>query len=733
MSSTKIKSLIRILLVYVIVALSISICVFAALTASINVPTFHLDGAFQTASGLFRLDSGQLPGRDFYPYLGIGPLFAIFPIYKIVGADLAATVFAAKFLTIFLGWFAVSVLWHLLLRPANIFCSIIGGSLVFFGFEFITDKLLIENPLSFMMDPGNSLRPVRSALPYLMAIILYFIIKKFENNNFRNFLIGGVLGVALLWSNDFALPTFLVFFTFSFFYFYFFEKTSWKQSAAKIIVISLIIWVALLHVVTSGHSFDLLRYNFIDVAKDQWWYFGPYGPNFRIFEIRDFFKLLSVKNYFPIIVIFFVMILSLKYKKIELYFVALIGLTLFAGGTLASIGGHLGGYFGGLYFWGTVTSVVLFFKALVLAADRTKWFSSFYLFLFLFSAFLMLIFIADNTWRDYRKNFDTAQSDPEKFYVNELGGFIHNDYSGYVKYALQHREKVATEDYWGLWSSLHRNFPPWPVDSVIHALGGVRQLSEKSLESTDFVITTRYLISPDWHPWNLSQNFWFYGNLFSNWKPVFISPSTVVWSREKFDSNFQSVECKISSDKMSIIINTNDFGFYKIHLSYSSSGKRHLVQFKNNISYAVDASGYISLMPGAHRSVFPVRISGQTGNQFDIRALGKAAVSISECTATRFNHMSEELLSESMFSKEAFTLSDEEVNAAVKEFPIFIVENNFEKRNKYSINSVVKFENGEQRNIVYASEHGAHLAVWVKGSVLDIDKIGSPDKFEVTQ
>jgi len=38
-----------------------------SLSAALESPTFHLDGAFQTASVLFRISNGELPGRDFFP------------------------------------------------------------------------------------------------------------------------------------------------------------------------------------------------------------------------------------------------------------------------------------------------------------------------------------------------------------------------------------------------------------------------------------------------------------------------------------------------------------------------------------------------------------------------------------------------------------------------------------------------------------------------------------------
>ena len=59
-----------------------------SVNASVDLPVFHLDGAFQTASGLFRLHAGQLPGKNFFPYLGVGPLLVLFPLFEIFGATI---------------------------------------------------------------------------------------------------------------------------------------------------------------------------------------------------------------------------------------------------------------------------------------------------------------------------------------------------------------------------------------------------------------------------------------------------------------------------------------------------------------------------------------------------------------------------------------------------------------------------------------------------------------------
>ena len=53
-----------------------------------EVPTWHMDGAFQTASGLYRLADGQVPGRDFFPYLGIAPVLLLYPVFALLGGEL---------------------------------------------------------------------------------------------------------------------------------------------------------------------------------------------------------------------------------------------------------------------------------------------------------------------------------------------------------------------------------------------------------------------------------------------------------------------------------------------------------------------------------------------------------------------------------------------------------------------------------------------------------------------
>src|SRR5690606_17246588 len=140
------------------------------------------------------------------------------------------------------------------------------------------------------------------------------------------------------------------------------------------------------------------------------------------------------------------------------------------------------------------------------------------------------------------------------------------------------RDKTILEEYWGLWSAMHSKPSLWPVDSVIHALGNVRGIAKATIPSADLVTSTRYWISPEWQPWNLSQNFWFYEPLFSNWEPIFFSPTTVVWKKLDSARTEDKISCDVLTDKDGFALSAAKANeFYKVNLHYQIQAKgRHL-------------------------------------------------------------------------------------------------------------------------------------------------------------
>ena len=632
----------------------LALIVLQSLKSAIDIPIFHLDGAFQTASGLFRLESGQAPGRNFFPYLGVGPLLLIFPFFKIAGGVLSASVFAAKFVTLALGWIAISVLWHFIFRPKTAILSFVGGAAVYVVFlvtDFLATQINFTNPFPFGLDPGNSLRPVRAAIPYIVAFASYVLIRRVKNGLKRNIGAGIVIGSSLLWSNDFAIPTAGFFLIFYFLLFYSKDNSNWKKNAITLCFVTAISFTLLLSLITFGHPTELIKYNLRDVATDQWWYFGPYGPSSRIFELGQIFRLISKENLFPLVVLLVASILAIKTKKIEHALIALIGLILFAGGSLASIGGHLGGYFGAFYYWGSTTTSLAALRGLQLfTCSRinrgTQEFSLRKIWLIV-PVFFALLFVASYELIRYKNNIASVKNDPGRYFIPELGGYLSLEWKDYIDYVRQHQESAVIEEYWGLWSALNSSVSPWPVDSVIHALGNVRGVAQSALADADLIITTRYATSPEWQPWNLSQNFWFYDDLLSNWAPDFISPTTVVWKKTVQSREHENVKCQVSTGGDSFTIDSKDVGFFKVTLNYASSGAgRYLLMVQNNISYGSDADGYVSLPPGGSEVTIPILVTNESGNIFNAKIVGSKSIDlkITYCSAQKIAYSNDEIL-----------------------------------------------------------------------------------------
>jgi len=85
------------ILIFISLSLLIYTLYLKSYITSLYTPTGHLDGAFQTASALFRLSNQETLAKDFFFYLGIGPLYLLYPFFKLAGANLAASVLVSFF------------------------------------------------------------------------------------------------------------------------------------------------------------------------------------------------------------------------------------------------------------------------------------------------------------------------------------------------------------------------------------------------------------------------------------------------------------------------------------------------------------------------------------------------------------------------------------------------------------------------------------------------------------
>lgn len=713
---------------------------FYSLTTAINIPTFHLDGAFQTASGLYRLDAGQFPGKDFYPYLGIGPLFVLYPFFKASGANLSASVFSAYFLVLIVSMLSTAFIWQLLWRPKFFFTSLAAGSLLFLVPIGVANYFSLPLPdwLMFGVSPGNSLRPVRAAAPYLVGIIYYSFI--FHIGKIRNkYIFAGLLnGSILLWSNDFSIPCaglFTLFICANALC-----CNEFKIRNALVYFISTILsWITLTTSATHGHPIELLKYNFLDVAQDQWWFFGPYGESTRIFNLQQLTRLFSQENYIPLFALALIACFFLRTRLIEHALLILIGAALFAGGVVASVGGHLGGYFGGFYFWGMMVICVGSFRLIwlgyveyLVTSHKSQVTSHMILVSFVLASALLLL----SSFNDFRAGLSSAKNDPNRFYVPELGGYLGNEWKDYIDLAKRSEETGIFEEYWGLWSATRKTFSSWPVDSVIHALGNTREDAAKDLLGANVIISTRNSTSPIWQPWNLSQNYWFYENLLRDWALSALSPTTIVWRKSKHSRRLEDVNCSVGSNGSRLLtIRAQGPGFYEIDMQYHFHGSgRYLTMVRNNISFGADANGYVSIDSKATRVKFPVYIENASATTLDIQVIGDAnfIFDIKSCAAKYIPAINEEVLRTPGTFDDSFFLTDNNwTHGVARNWAGFFVPNIQKFVSEYKVGILVKFPGEVTREITRVDSNGLYLNVYLSGDPLDPEKVGLPTKFIV--
>ncbi|MEI7973007.1 MAG: hypothetical protein WCH11_01420 [Bdellovibrio sp.] len=741
---------------------------------SLDIPTFHIDGAYQTASVMYRLSAGHLPGRDFFPYLGIAVNLLLFPVYFFAGENVASSQLSANVMT-FLGGVTSIGLVHYLISAKkkildSVFIGLMGQTFCLFFKQIHDCNVITFGPYSigaffsdlflFPTTPGVSLRPLRSLVPYLLTICLAPVIRgQFEKK--QHIVTSFAIALSLLWSNDFAIPSFSLFILLLMCLFFF-----WRLIRLKNIFYNLFfgisLWFLFLSVITGGHVLDLLSYNFLDVAKDQWWYFGPYDSHLRIFGFGDILKLVGFKIGLQLFLTISFLIHSVRSRNLSLFFLGWIGLTLFAGGFLASVGGHVGGYHQAFSFWFSWTvffligSTVgkLFQKKLVvenLSTARLLRFRSIFL---TFLSFLILILQADRLV--VAKSLRSKSQ--EKMFVEELGGYLPSTFDSYVDLARAQKGKPVFEEYWGIFSAITKSFSPWPVDSVIHALGKVRDVGQRFLSRVDLVITTRFQLSMGWQPWNLTQNFWFYDNLFKEWDIYFVSPTTIVWSRINRPRESVSAQCKVMSDDNRILIHTPGEGYYRVEVRYNLRPSfRRLVLSQTNIPSATDRKGFVSLNPRGHSATYPVYVDSAGSHEFVNQVLNGSNhdLSVETCSASAIgffskevfrppNHVIEEfyfdyngdakLISARNVPRE-FYLSDANWIKGIGRHHSGYILPNIEFFRKIYLdlgsNNMVIFENGQSRKITSVVENGDYLSIYVDGPTLISNEVGYPHNFRV--
>lgn len=227
---------------------------------------FAADGPFQLYNPLRRLAAGEVIGRDFQFFHGIGIPLAHFPLFKLMGSNIFASEFARWMVSAMAFVGSAGVLFYAAFR--NWPRTLVATAVATWGTLFYVD----------VISPTNSLLGIRTTVPLLFAAVYLWNPQanwriRAVNIPVKPLILGllaafGLLfgteqgvaivagyGLAELFTHRRNLRRFLV-------------SMLWFGAAAVVAVLGL------MTALTAGHTFEVLNYSLREVAGDQSWYFS---------------------------------------------------------------------------------------------------------------------------------------------------------------------------------------------------------------------------------------------------------------------------------------------------------------------------------------------------------------------------------------------------------------------------------------------------------------------------
>jgi len=184
------------------------VTLLVAITSFLNLKLIPIDGLLQTYNSTRRLNMGEVPYKDFLPYLGLGPVFVNFLGASLFGGTLVSQFMFINVLHILIGVFLIHVCFVVFLsiemRRKFFFPVVIGMTGIYLlGLHWPFKSIFFI--LAEYTRPGNS------ALGLRVCILFLLVYASLRINQGRLLFLGYfLLGLSLIWSVDYALISFII-------------------------------------------------------------------------------------------------------------------------------------------------------------------------------------------------------------------------------------------------------------------------------------------------------------------------------------------------------------------------------------------------------------------------------------------------------------------------------------------------------------------------------------------
>ncbi|OPH53106.1 hypothetical protein BC351_32010 [Paenibacillus ferrarius] len=618
----------------VLFALVMLVCLYTALSRIYFSDFFPINGDFQNYNGYRRILNGQVPFRDFYFYLGLGPLYTKTVILFILGNNFTMSLAVTNFVTAL--FFSSSIFLISYLNITNIKRSLILTLLLILtaaGLKGEFHLFDIFNQLPFLdnIHPGNSDRMVRSFLPFIFVYIFLFFnkISKIKKKINNSFVYGIFLGAGIAWSNDYGISV-LIAGTIIYCLLYFRLKflTSFIKKKILFILGILLGCYSLVSILTLGHFTNWFNYNFLNVANYQLWYYGI-NPNTKLLKFSDIPINFEILCSLLIIVNYSVQIIKKSNNNHNIMLLFLY-LTTFIAGFAYAFGSEKVGLFPPMY-------MVLYVSLLSQIINRLKFVFMEYLHVRILINSVIIIIVTSLVTNGLTSAINNLKQD-RVHYVQELKGYL-SAYGEELQYISNKYIKNSNADLFSTYSSalevINSEYQPSGIDYIIHVLGDkYRKLYlESFLQNPQFVTTIREDFT-QWEFWSKRENWFFYRKLLENYKPIAATSYNILWEKQKqnqfiTDTKLNVTLNQISNDTVEIYVKSNDIidnAIADISIAYTSGwnknrfnkfdfGLQRIVSVRDGWS---DNSGYYNLPKQTEDIAIPIKLS---------QGFGKATIS----------------------------------------------------------------------------------------------------------
>lgn len=512
-----------------------------------------IDGALQTWFAADHFARGEALGTAFQSYLGITMVLALLPVFVAGGKTLFASTLAAYTLVL-LGAFACSYTCAWLIRPIpprrRWQAALVLLALFYCAGPLAGQASGVVWPAT--LDPGVSLRPLRGALPFFVLPFFVVLVRRvrLEGRALAGGLpLGLVAGAGLLWSNDAGIPQVIALAGAL-------VLAMWERPlllAKTLAAFGLGVMAAtgaILLAVTHDAPGPWLRYNFRDVAADQFWFFAPWDRSTRILSPADLPQILVQADPLAALglvvlagCLAFAAVLRLRRRSAPVRGSAFlfVGASVLGTALVPQIGGHVGAEYNGITFVLAACAPLIVLPAGlwrrargVRRAVKPRHVAALSAFAALGMVGTEAVRLAASPEREYRSTYDPALG----FHVTP----------GYAADLAAMRQLAAAWAAQGIPAngrmlSVYTSpldiaagvRSPADVGSLIHALGPEKRAAFTALvaERKVAAVTT---IAPDysgWEGWLTRANWPFFRALRENYAPIARNDQQVLWVRDQ--------------------------------------------------------------------------------------------------------------------------------------------------------------------------------------------------------